>query len=194
MDPSTRSLRSLGRDDSMKRRSALSVGTNGRYREEDVIPSGAEGGVEESVGKTGVQAAFVSSCLRCGRLGGRIEHPASGGRGDLQQRSGSAAGTSGSNQRQAQCQEQRQKQRQHSAAETGTANTASGTCRGGSLVPSHGWVGGKFRIPNSLRAGGWPSSPKPQVPSPRWVGGNSKLKTAARHGDGLWAKTRSWGL
>ena len=27
-----------------------SVGTNGRYREEGVIPSGAEGGVEESVG------------------------------------------------------------------------------------------------------------------------------------------------
>ena len=52
-DPSTRSLRSLGRDDSMKRRSAPSVWTNGRYREEDVIPSGVEGGVEESVGKMG---------------------------------------------------------------------------------------------------------------------------------------------
>jgi hypothetical protein len=81
----------------MKRRSALSVGTNGRYREVNVIPSGAEGGVEESMGKTGVRAAFVSSCLRCGRLGGRIEHPASGGRVELQQRSGSAAGTATAN-------------------------------------------------------------------------------------------------
>ena len=35
----------------MKYRSALSVGTNGRYRAEGVIPSGAKGGVEESVGK-----------------------------------------------------------------------------------------------------------------------------------------------
>jgi len=74
----------------MERRSALSVGTNGRYGEEGVIPSGAEGGVEESVrlaslaqdkpvGKTGVPAAFVFAmwaggpiCVICGQfaLGG----------------------------------------------------------------------------------------------------------------------------
>jgi len=33
----------------------------------DVIPSGAEGGVEESVGKTGVQAAFVFAMWAVGR-------------------------------------------------------------------------------------------------------------------------------
>ena len=60
MDPSARSLRPLGRDDTMKCLSALSVGTNGRYREDDVIPSGAEGGVEESVGKMGVRATFAA--------------------------------------------------------------------------------------------------------------------------------------
>ncbi len=56
----------------MKRRSALSVGTDGRYREEDVIPSGAEGGVEESVGKMGVCAALVSLRLRVCDEGGLV--------------------------------------------------------------------------------------------------------------------------
>jgi len=41
----------------MKSRPGPSIGTNERYREEGVIPSGAEGGVEESVGKSGVRAA-----------------------------------------------------------------------------------------------------------------------------------------
>jgi len=48
-DPSTRSLRSLGRDDIIQRRYAFSGGMNERHREEDVIPSEAEGGVEESI-------------------------------------------------------------------------------------------------------------------------------------------------
>jgi len=59
----------------MKRRSALSVGTNGRYREEDVIPSGTEGGVEESVGKKGwvggnSKLKTKNSKLVCGWVGG----------------------------------------------------------------------------------------------------------------------------
>ena len=44
IDPSTRSLRSLGRDDSLKRRSDLLVGTNERNRKEGVIPIGPAGG------------------------------------------------------------------------------------------------------------------------------------------------------
>jgi hypothetical protein len=85
MDPSTRSLRSLGRDDSLKRRSALSVGvadwgasvgTNGRNREEGVIPSGAAGGVEESVEWAGPHSLIASTPGLVGRSS--IQHPISG--------------------------------------------------------------------------------------------------------------------